>query len=100
MRKADSTEPAASSPAGVTTSRSPAPPARVEFDAKGDRKDAEGTIFSMKAKEVVPVAIVKNGVSTPFKTTAPAAPTREPAPAAPAKEEAKKGDAQPAKPKK
>ena len=38
----------------------------VAFDAKGDRKDAEITIFRMKDGKVVPQAIVRGGVSTPF----------------------------------
>ena len=63
----------------------------VAFDAKGDRKDAEMTIFKLQGGKVVPVAIVKGGVSTPF---APAAP------AAPAGQEASKGDAKPAEAKK
>jgi ribosomal protein L12E/L44/L45/RPP1/RPP2 len=51
------------------------------------------TIFKLQNGKVVPIAIVKGGVSTPFTTA-------EAAPAAPAKEEAKKGDAKPAEPKK
>ena len=47
---------------------------KVEFDAKGDRKDAEMTIFRMgKDGKIQPVAIVKGGVSTPFQAAAPAA---------------------------
>ena len=63
----------------------------MAFDAKGDRKDAEMTIFKLQGGKVVPVAIVKGGVSTPFSGAAPAAP---------AKEEAKKGEAKPAEKKK
>jgi len=66
MRRADSIDPAKFTPeihklslAGAT--------GRIEFDAKGDRKDAEMTIFRMRKGEIVPVAIVKGGVSTPFK---------------------------------
>lgn len=33
----------------------------IEFDAKGDRKDAEMTIFEMKGGKIVPIAIVKAG---------------------------------------
>jgi len=61
----------------------------VAFDAKGDRKDAEMTIFKLQGGKVVPVAIVKGGQTTPFKMDAPAA-----APAADAKPaEGKPGDA-------
>ena len=65
---------------------------KVEFDAKGDRKDAEITIFKLKGGKVVPEAIVKKGVSALFvmPEAAPAAPlaatpaaTPAPAPAAP-----------------
>jgi hypothetical protein len=60
------------------------------------------TIFKLQGGKVVPIAIVKGGVSTPFVTgTATAAVTpAAAAPAAPAKEEAKKGEAKPAEPKK
>ena len=71
----------------------------VEFDAKGDRKDAEITIFQMKNGNVDPVAIIKAGKSTkigpeaPAAAAAPAAAPAAPAAApamAPAKEEKKK----------
>ena len=38
----------------------------IEFDAKGDRKDAEITIFVMKDGKVVPTAVVKAGKTLPF----------------------------------
>jgi branched-chain amino acid transport system substrate-binding protein len=77
MKKANSTDPAKFTPElfnvsfkGVTGT--------VQFDAKGDRKDAEMTIFRMTDGKVVPLAILKNGVSTPFKAeAAPAAATQE-----------------------
>ncbi len=100
MKKANSTDPAKFAPEIFNVSFTGAT-GKVEFDAKGDRKDAEMTIFKLQGGKVVPVAIVKGGVSTPFKTeAAPAAPAAGAAPAAPAKEEAKKGDAKPAEPKK
>jgi branched-chain amino acid transport system substrate-binding protein len=34
---------------------------RIEFDAKGDRKDAEMTIFTMKGGNLDPIAVVKSG---------------------------------------
>ena len=39
----------------------------IEFDAKGDRKDAEMTIFTMKGGAVVPVAIIKSGKSIKYE---------------------------------
>jgi branched-chain amino acid transport system substrate-binding protein len=88
MKKANSTDPAKFVPEVFNVSFTGAT-GKVEFDAKGDRKDAEMTIFRMgKDGKIAPVAVVKNGVSTPFKAAeAPAAPA--PA-AAPAKAEAKK----------
>ena len=72
----------------------------IEFDSKGDRKDAEMTIFQMKGGNVVPVAIIKAGKTTKLDAPAPmaaapaAAPAMAPAapamaPAAPAKDKGK-----------
>ncbi len=36
---------------------------RIEFDAKGDRKDSEMTIFTMKGGKIEPIAIIKSGKS-------------------------------------
>jgi len=72
---------------------------KVEFDAKGDRKDAEMTIFKLENGKVKPIAIVKNGQTTPF--TGAAAPAAPAAPAAaPATEPGKQGGAKPAETKK
>jgi branched-chain amino acid transport system substrate-binding protein len=95
MKKANSTDPAKFAPEVFNVSFTGAT-GTVAFDAKGDRKDAEMTIFKLQGGKVVPIAIVKGGVSTPFTGAAPAAA----APAAPAKEEAKKGEAKPAEPTK
>jgi len=38
----------------------------IQFDAKGDRKDAEITIFVMKNGKVEPIAVVKSGKTIPF----------------------------------
>ncbi|HUQ29417.1 MAG TPA: branched-chain amino acid ABC transporter substrate-binding protein [Usitatibacter sp.] len=92
MKKADSTDPAKFMPMVNQVSFTGAT-GKVEFDAKGDRKDAEMTIFRMgKDGKIQPVAIVKNGVSAPFTTAsapavvAPAAtPAAAPAPATPPK---------------
>jgi branched-chain amino acid transport system substrate-binding protein len=65
MRKADSTDPAKFTP-GIYTLEHAGATGKIAFDAKGDRKDAEMTIFRMKGKEIVPVAIYRNGAITPF----------------------------------
>ena len=82
MKKANSTDPAKFGPEMFNVSFQGAT-GKVEFDAKGDRKDAEMTIFKLEGGKVKPVAIVKGGVTTPFKAdAAPAA--AAPAAAAPA----------------
>jgi len=93
MKKANSVDPAKFAPEVFKVSFQGAT-GKVEFDAKGDRKDAEMTIFRMgKDGKIAPVAIVKGGVSTPFGQPA-AAPAAPAAPAAaPAKEEPKKAEA-------
>jgi branched-chain amino acid transport system substrate-binding protein len=86
MKKANSVDPAKFSPEIFNVSFAGAT-GKVEFDAKGDRKDAEITIFRLKDGKVVPIAIVKNGVSTPFGASAavPATAAAPAAAAAPAK---------------
>jgi branched-chain amino acid transport system substrate-binding protein len=98
MKKANSVDPAKFTPEVFNVSFQGAT-GKVEFDAKGDRKDAEMTIFRMgKDGKIAPVAVVKGGVSTPFAPPAAAAPaaaaaTPAAAPAAePKKEEAKKDE--------
>lgn len=39
----------------------------IEFDEKGDRKDAEMTIFTMRNGAVVPVAIIKSGKAIKYE---------------------------------
>ena len=34
---------------------------KIAFDGKGDRKDAEMTIFTMKGGKITPVAVIKGG---------------------------------------
>ena len=102
MKKANSTDPAKFGPELFNVSFTGAT-GKVEFDAKGDRKDAEMTIFKLEGGKVKPVAIVKGGVTTPFKmdaAAAAAAPAAGSAPAAPAPAEAKKEEAKTAEPKK
>jgi branched-chain amino acid transport system substrate-binding protein len=65
MRRADSVDPAKFTPEVYNVSLAGAT-GKIEFDAKGDRKDAEMTIFRMHAGKIVPVAIVKGGVTSPF----------------------------------
>ncbi len=70
---------------------------KIEFDAKGDRKDAEMTIFVMKGGKIEPIAIIKGGKTTRFedflKAAAPAAPAAPAADAAKAGEPAKAAEA-------
>ena len=49
----------------------------IEFDEKGDRKDAEMTIFQLKNGNVEPIAIIKQGKTT--KVDLAMAPTAAPA---------------------
>ena len=77
MKKADSVDPAKFGPELFNVSFTGAT-GKVEFDAKGDRKDAEVTIFKMVDGKLAPVSIVKAGVATKFEMAA------APAPAAPA----------------
>src|SRR5262245_11973636 len=60
MQKANSTDPKKYLPElakidyqGVT--------GKIAFDGKGDRKDAEMTIFTMKGNKITPVAVIKSG---------------------------------------
>jgi branched-chain amino acid transport system substrate-binding protein len=51
---------------------------RISFDEKGDRKDAEMTIFTMKGGKLLPIAIIKGGKTVKYEdfiaqTAAPAA---------------------------
>ena len=39
---------------------------KIAFDNKGDRKDAEMTIFTMKGGKITPVAVIKGGKTTPW----------------------------------
>ena len=66
MKKADSADPVKYLPelhkidfTGAT--------GQIVFDAKGDRKDAEITIFTMKAGVLTPIAIIKSGKTIPFE---------------------------------
>jgi branched-chain amino acid transport system substrate-binding protein len=96
MKKANSTDPKVYLPELAKINFAGAS-GNISFDAKGDRKDAEMTIFTMKAKKIEPIAIIKGGKSMTVAeyqasvapvAAAPAAAAA--APAAPAGMEAKK----------
>ncbi|MCC6474217.1 MAG: branched-chain amino acid ABC transporter substrate-binding protein [Burkholderiales bacterium] len=81
IRKADSPDPAKYLPvlqkieyAGAT--------GRISFDDKGDRKDAEMTIFTMKGGKLAPIAIIKQGQTIKFEDFMAQAGAAAPAPAA------------------
>ena len=87
MQAADSTDPAKYLPK-LAEIKFDGATGHIEFDAKGDRKDAEMTIFQMKNGNVEPVAIIKAGKTTKIgrKRRLPprlpmAAPAAAPAPA-------------------
>ena len=60
MKKANSADPAKYLPELQTIAYKGAT-GPIAFDAKGDRKDAEMTIFTMKGGKIVPIAVVKSG---------------------------------------
>ena len=88
MQKADSTDPAKYLPELQKISYNGAT-GKIEFDEKGDRKNAEITIFTLKDGKVVPVGVVKAGKASSFEdfmketkaTAAAANPAPAPAPA-------------------
>jgi branched-chain amino acid transport system substrate-binding protein len=84
MKKADSPDPAKYLPVLAAIDYTGAS-GNIKFDEKGDRKDAEMTIFTLKDGKITPVAILKGGKSLTLdeyaQATAPVAPTA-PAPAA------------------
>ena len=65
MRKADSIDPKRYLPTLQKLSYMGAT-GRIEFDGKGDRKDAEITIFTMKGGKLDPIAVVKSGKSIAY----------------------------------
>jgi len=88
-QKADSTDPAKIVPEIQKISYDGAT-GKIEFDEKGDRKNAEITIFTLKDGKVTPVGVVKAGKAQSFEdfmknmktaSAAPAAATSAPAPA-------------------
>ncbi len=94
MQHADSTDPAKYLPE-IGKIKFDGATGHIEFDEKGDRKDAEMTIFQMKNGNVEPVAIIKAGKTTKLGSegaaaASPAAPAAAPAPAPAAPAEAPK----------
>jgi branched-chain amino acid transport system substrate-binding protein len=84
MQKADSAEPAKYLPA-LSTLEYTGASGNIQFDEKGDRKDAEMTIFTLKEGKITPLAIIKGGKSlTLDEYAALMAPPPAPAPAEPA----------------
>jgi branched-chain amino acid transport system substrate-binding protein len=75
MKKADSPDPAKYLPALATISHDGAS-GNIQFDEKGDRKDAEMTIFTMKDGKIAPIAIIKSGKSMTVDEYAAPAPLR------------------------
>jgi branched-chain amino acid transport system substrate-binding protein len=71
----------------------------ISFDEKGDRKDSEMTIFTMKGGKIEPIAVIKGGKTIPIADfiAAMAPPAPAPAPAAAPAAEAPKPAAEPAK---
>jgi branched-chain amino acid transport system substrate-binding protein len=96
MKKANSPDPAKYLPE-LAKSDFKGATGQISFDEKGDRKDAEMTIFTMKDGKLAPIAVIKGGKTVSYEdfvkasAPAPAAPaTATPAPApAPAAEPAK-----------
>ncbi len=97
MKKANSSDPAKYLPELAKISYKGAT-GQIAFDEKGDRKDAEMTIFTMKDGKLTPIAIIKGGRTISYedfvKASAPApaaeAPKAEAKKEEPKKEEAKK----------
>jgi branched-chain amino acid transport system substrate-binding protein len=65
MKRADSTDPAKFGP-GIYGTKVTGATGPIEFDAKGDRKNAEMTLFRMRDGKIVPVAIYRDGKLQPF----------------------------------
>ena len=95
MKKANSADPAKYLPE-LAKIDYPGATGKISFDEKGDRKDAEMTIFTMKDGKLAPIAIIKAGKTIEygeFLKTAGAAPAPAAPAAEPKKDEAKKDEA-------
>jgi branched-chain amino acid transport system substrate-binding protein len=65
MQKANSADPAKYLPELQKISFTGAT-GQIAFDDKGDRKDAEMTIFTMKGGKIEPIAVIKSGKTVPY----------------------------------
>src|SRR5690606_20254847 len=65
MQQADSSEPGQYLPA-LQAIRHAGATGQIEFDARGDRKDAEITIFTARDQQLVPISIIKAGQLIPY----------------------------------
>ncbi|HET7201267.1 MAG TPA: branched-chain amino acid ABC transporter substrate-binding protein [Burkholderiales bacterium] len=66
MKKANSADPAKYLPE-LQKIDYPGATGRIGFDGKGDRSDAEMTIFTMSAGKLVPIAIIKSGKTIKYE---------------------------------
>ena len=66
MQKANSADPAKYLPELAKISYDGAT-GKIEFDDKGDRKDAEMTIFTMKGGKITPIAVIKSGKTITYE---------------------------------
>ncbi len=92
MQKADSADPAKYLPILASIAHRGAT-GTIAFDEKGDRKDAEMTIFTMQAGKITALAVIKSGQTIPIaEFVKMAAPAPEPTatPSTPAPEANKK----------
>ena len=89
MKKANSPDPAKYLPELAKISFKGAT-GQISFDEKGDRKDAEMTIFTMKDGKLAPIAVIKGGKTASYedfvKGSQPAPAVAAPAAAEPAKD--------------
>ena len=65
MKKANSADPAKYLPE-LTKITYKGATGEISFDGKGDRRDAEMTIFTMQGGKIVPLAVIKGGKTIPF----------------------------------
>jgi branched-chain amino acid transport system substrate-binding protein len=65
MKKADSSDPKKYLPELQKISYTGAT-GQISFDEKGDRKDAEMTIFTMKGGKIEPIAVIKSGKTVTY----------------------------------
>src|SRR5438045_4546777 len=66
MKKADSADPKTYLPELQKISYTGAT-GQIAFDEKGDRKDAEMTIFTMKGGKIEPIAVIKSGKTVTYE---------------------------------